>query len=236
MRGVPSDYSVIVCYNLHEIYFKIHAMNQTNKQSQTPATELAIDKVRRALRAGHVYRREDFVGMSNAVDRHLSELVADGALTRLAQGLYYAPRQSAFGIVPAADQKLVNAFLRDKDFLIFSPSSYNSLGLGTTQLYNKTFVYNHKRHGVFSFENRSFDFRIKLRFPKKLTSEFLLIDAINNLAELAEDQNQVCQMAQRKLIEFNPAKLNQALAAYGSIATKKRFTKWLNDYNNRTGN
>jgi hypothetical protein len=64
----------------------------------------------------------------------------------------------------------------------------------------------------------------------------LLIDAINNLAELAEDQNQVCQMAQRKLIEFNPAKLNQALAAYGSIATKKRFTKWLNDYNNRSGN
>jgi hypothetical protein len=183
-----------------------------------------------------VYRREDLVGISNAVDRHLSELVADGALTRLAQGLYYAPKQSAFGIVPPADQKLVNAFLRDKDFLIFSPSSYNNLGLGTTQLYNKTFVYNHKRHGVFSFGNRSFDFRIKLRFPKKLTSEFLLIDAINNLVELAEDPNQVCQMAQQKLVEFNPAKLNQALAAYGSIATKKRFTKWLNDYNNRSGN
>jgi hypothetical protein len=204
-------------------------MIHNNKQLQPPATQIALEKVRQALRAGHVYRREDFVGISNAVDRHLSELVADGALTRLAQGLYYAPKQSAFGIVPAADQKLVNAFLRDKDFLIFSPSSYNSLGLGTTQLYNKTFVYNHKRHGVFSFGNRSFDFRIKLRFPKRLTSEFLLIDAINNLAELAEDPNQVCQMAQRKLRELNPAKLNQALAAYGSIATKKRFTKWLND-------
>ena len=209
-------------------------MNQNNKQSQTSATKLALDKVRRALRAGHVYRREDLVGISNAVDRHLSELVADGALTRLAQGLYYAPKQSAFGIVPPADQKLVNAFLRDKDFLMFSPSSYNNLGLGTTQLYNKTFVYNHKRHGIFSFGNRSFDFRIKLRFPKKLTSEFLLIDAINNLAELAEDPNQVCQMAQQKLVEFNPAKLNQALAAYGSIATKKRFTKWLNDCTNRS--
>ena len=211
-------------------------MIHNNKQLQPPATQIALEKVRQALRAGHVYRREDFVGISNAVDRHLSELVADGALTRLAQGLYYAPKQSAFGIVPAADQKLVNAFLRDKDFLIFSPSSYNSLGLGTTQLYNKTFVYNHKRHGVFSFGNRSFDFRIKLQFPKRLTSEFLLIDAINNLAELAEDPNQVCQMAQQKLVEFNPAKLYQALAAYGSIATKKRFTKWLNDYNNRSGN
>ena len=210
-------------------------MNQTHIQSQTPVTHLALDKIRRALRAGHVYRREDLVGISNAVDRHLSELVADGALTRLAQGLYYAPKQSAFGIVPPADQKLVSAFLRDKDFLMFSPSSYNNLGLGTTQLYNPTFVYNHKRHGVFSFGNRSFDFRIKLRFPKKLTSEFLLIDAINNLAELAEDPNQVCQMAQQKLVEFNPAKLNQALAAYGSIATRKRFTKWLNDCTNRSG-
>lgn len=127
-------------------------MVRNNKRSQTPVAQLALDKIRRALRAGHVYRREDLVGTSNAVDRHLSELVADGALTRLAQGLYYAPKQSAFGIVPASDQKLVNAFLRDKDFLIFSPSSYNNLGLGTTELYNKTFVYNYKRHGVFRLE------------------------------------------------------------------------------------
>jgi hypothetical protein len=196
----------------------------------------ASAQLSRQLDAGKVYRREDLARMSKAVDRHLRELVDSGQLFKLAQGLYYAPKQSAFGIVPPADQNLVNAFLRDKDFLIFSPSSYNNLGLGTTQLYNKTFVYNHKRHGVFSFGNRSFDFRIKLRFPKRLTSEFLLIDAINNLAELAEDPNQVCQMAQRKLIEFNPAKLNQALAAYGSIATKKRFTKWLNDCNDRSSN
>ena len=39
------------------------------------------------------------------------------------------------------------AFLRDKDFLVFSPSAYNTLGLGTTQLYNRTLVYNHKPTG-----------------------------------------------------------------------------------------
>src|SRR6185369_6010093 len=98
------------------------------------------------LRAGKVYRREDFIALSNSVDRHVRELLHDGSLKKLAQGLYYAPRQSAFGLLPPDDRELVRAFLRDDHFLIFSPVGYNSLGLGTTQLYNTTIVYNHKRH------------------------------------------------------------------------------------------
>lgn len=43
------------------------------------------------------------------------------------------------------------------------------------QLYNHTLVYNHKRYGVFCLGNREFDFRMKSRFPKKLTSEFLYV-------------------------------------------------------------
>ena len=143
-----------------------------------------MDHVARMLHAGKVYRREDLAQVSNAVDRHLRELVSGGALKRLAQGLYYVPKKSVFGVLPPDDQELVATFLRDKDFLVFSPSSYNTLGLGTSQLYNKTLVYNHKRHGLFSFGNRQFDFRVKPRFPKKLTPEFLLVDAINNLDDL----------------------------------------------------
>ena len=80
---------------------------------------------------------------------------------------------------------------RDKEFLVFSPSSYNAVGLGTTQLYNRTLVYNHKRHGVFRLGNRQFDFRVKPRFPKKLSREFLYVDLLNNLEELAEDRAHV---------------------------------------------
>jgi hypothetical protein len=179
------------------------------------------------LHAGRVYRREDLVQVSNAVDRHLRELVSGGALKRLAQGLYYVPKKSVFGTLPPDDQELVATFLRDKDFLVFSPSSYNTLGLGTSQLYNKTLVYNHKRHGLFSFGNRQFDFRVKPRFPKKLTPEFLLVDAINNLEELAEDRNQVLQMVEHKLSGFDQAKLKRAVSNFGSVATKKRFMRWL---------
>ena len=196
--------------------------------SSLPVQQHAVDQMARMLRAGKVYRREELARISNAVDRHLRELVSDGALKRLAQGLYYAPKKSVFGVLPPDDHELVSVFLRDKDFLVFSPSSYNTLGLGTSQLYNKTLVYNHKRHGLFSFENRQFDFRVKPRFPKKLTSEFLLVDVINNLDELAEDKNQVLQLVERKLPTFDQVKLSNALANYGSVATKKRFMRWLN--------
>jgi Family of unknown function (DUF6088) len=218
-------------YNLHEISMRIHSVELATAYLASPSLPTrpyALDQVARMLHAGKVYRREDLAQVSNAVDRHLRELVSGGSLKRLAQGLYYVPKKSVFGVLPPDDQELVATFLRDKDFLVFSPSSYNTLGLGTSQLYNKTFVYNHKRHGLFSFGNRQLDFRVKSRFPKKLTSEFLLVDAINNLDELAEDKHQVLQMAQRKLSDFDQAKLMRAVSDYGSVATKKRFMRWLN--------
>jgi hypothetical protein len=180
-----------------------------------------------ALRSGRVYRREDLAPFSKAVDRHLRELVAGGNLTKLAQGLYYAPRSSAFGVLPPADDELVAAFLRDKDFLLFSPSAYNSAGLGTTQLYNRTLVYNHKRHGVFKLGNRQFDFRVKPRFPKKLSPEFLFVDALNNVAELAEDKAEVLARAKGRASSFDRQRLYRAVESYGNVATKKRLAGWL---------
>ena len=174
------------------------------------------------LQAGRVYRREDLARLSNAVDRHLTQLVSTGTLKKLAQGLYYAPKQSSFGPLPPTDEQVVRGFLRDNEFLVFSPSSYNTLGLGTTQLYNSTLVYNHKRHGVFKLGNRQFHFRVKPRFPKKLTPEFLYIDLLNNLDELAEDRDVVLSQARAKLMFFNQSVLLKALGSYGGMPTVER--------------
>ena len=179
------------------------------------------------LKAGHVYRREDLARLSNAVDRHLRELVSMGKLQKLAQGLYHAPKQSNFGPLPPADDQLVKGFLRDKEFLVFSPSSYNAVGLGTTQLYNRTLVYNHKRHGVFRLGNRQFDFRVKPRFPKKLSREFLYVDLLNNLEELAEDRDVVLNQARSKLASFDMARLQEAVESYGNMAPRKRLREWI---------
>ena len=180
------------------------------------------------LQAGRVYRREDLARLSKAVDRHLQELVSKGTLKKLAPGLYYAPKQSNFGPLPPTDEQLVQGFLRDKDFLVFSPSSYNTVGLGTTQLYNSTLVYNHKRHGVFKLGNRQFHFRVKPRFPKKLTPEVLYVDLLNNLDDLAEDRDAVLSQARTKLLSFNQSLLLKTLDSYGSMATRKRVREWVN--------
>jgi hypothetical protein len=187
----------------------------------------ALERLRSRLKKGHVYRREDLLSDSNAVDRHLKQLLEAGDLEKLAQGLYYAPKSSAFGRVPPKDEDLVEAFLKDENFLLLSPNSYNSMGLGTTQLYNKTVVYNHKRHGLFKLGNRNFEFRIKPRFPKKVDKEFLLVDLLNNLDSLAEDKDAILVNTEQQLDKFEVSKLLKTVSAYGAARTKKRISSWL---------
>src|ERR1035438_8685343 len=113
-----------------------------------------IDLLKRHLRPGRVYRREDLLPWSNSVDRHLKALTVDGTLQKLRTGLYYSPRKFEFGEAPAYEHELVKAFLKTDHFVVTSPNAYNQLGLGTTQLYNKRVVYNQKRHGSFQLANR----------------------------------------------------------------------------------
>jgi hypothetical protein len=101
-----------------------------------------------------------------------------------------------------------------------------AVGLGTTQLYNRTLVYNHKRHSVFKLGNRQFDFRMKPRFPKKLTPDFLYVDLLNNLQELAEDRDAVLLQARSKLPSFDPAQLQRVADRFGNLATRKRLREW----------
>jgi hypothetical protein len=191
------------------------------------AQKSAVSRLAKALRPGRVYRREDLKPLTTAVDRHLQEMVSAGRLTKLAHGLYHAPRQSAYGPVPPTDEALVAAFLKDDEFLLFSPSAYNAAGLGTTQLYNRTLVYNRKRHGVFQLGSRQYDFRVKPRFPRKLSPEFLFVDALNNLSELAEDSNDVLQRARPQALKLDATQLRQALVRYGTVGTRKRVSGWL---------
>ncbi len=183
----------------------------------------ALEQVRQVLKPGRVYRRADLLAVSTSVDRHLQALVQAGDLRKLAQGLYYAPRKSVFGELPPDDAELVRSFLRDDDFLLFSPSAYNTVGLGTTQLYNRTVVYNRKRHGHFRLGNREFDFRVKPRFPHALSTEFLFVDLLNNVDELAEDASAVWARAASRFKQLDSNSLNQALRAYGNVATRKRL-------------
>lgn len=184
-------------------------------------------KLKSRLRRGHVYRRSDLEQWSNTVDRHLKQLVTEGTLQKMSQGLYYYPKETVFGAAPPEESALVRTFLKDDDFLITSPNAYNTLDVGTTQLYNRRVVYNHKRHGAFELGGRKFFFHMKPKFPKKLSLEFLLVDLVNNLDTLAEDKEAVLRKAKEKAGKLDLVKLKRVVSSYGGVKAKKVFSSIL---------
>jgi len=179
------------------------------------------------LKTGKFFRWKELAADLNIGERGLRHLLKDGKLSKLARGLYYVPRPSVYGPVPPEAEELVAAFLRDSNFLLVSPNNYNSLSLGTTQLYNITWVYNHKLQGTFVLGNRPFEFRKKQRFPQYLTQEFLLVDMLNNLDELAEDKSRILAITKRRLSLSGISKqMQDAVQNYGSYATRKLFASW----------
>ena len=183
----------------------------------------ALNELKRHLRPGQVYRRADLLPWSNAVDRHLKQLVEEGTLTKLSGGLYYCPRRTSFGAAPADDEKLVEAFLKDYRFLLTSLNAYNALGVGSTQLYNETVVYNHKRHGRFKLGKRAFYFRVKPHFPSKLSEEFLLVDLVDNLDRLAEHKSSMLERVKKKAQRADHKALKKAVREYGGSKARKFF-------------
>lgn len=136
---------------------------------------------------------------SKSIDRHLNELVQEGTLKKLAQGLYYVPKKSAFGLTPPDENEVIKKYLKDGHFLLTSSNYYNNLGLGTTQLYNNKRVYIHKKHEDIQLRNKVYEFRKKPRFPKQLSKEYLVVDLLNNLKNVAEDEHMVLDNLKKQL-------------------------------------
>ena len=181
----------------------------------------ALESVKSKLKPGQVYRRSDLEKLSRSVDRDVAGLVNEGVLVKVGSGLYQCPQLSRFGVLPANTDKLLTSFLKDDDYLVTSPNDYNSLGLGTTQLYNYQVVYNHKRHGRFELGGQLYDFQRKPRFPKKATPEFLLVDLVNNLGQLAEDRDAVLARVLAKVSEMDAKRLQAAVKGFAKVATRK---------------
>jgi len=182
-----------------------------------------LEELKTHLKPGQAYRRADLARWSTSVDRHIKQLVESGVLKKLSGGLYIYPKETAFGPAPACDKDIVSAFLRDHRFLLASPNAYNSLGVGTTQLYDRTVVYNHKRHGEFQLGGRKYAFRVKPRFPKSLTTEFLLVDLVNNLDQLAETKDEVLKRVMERAVAADKPRLHHAVREYGNERTKRLF-------------
>lgn len=184
-----------------------------------------LTKLKASLVPGQVYRRADLAALSTNVDRHLAKLVADGQLKKLSHGMYAAPKITAFGEAPPEAASLLRTFLKDDHFVVYGPSQFNALGLGTTQLYNRVVVFNRKRVGEFTLGGRTYMFHRWREAPKQLTPEFLVVELLNRLDELAEDRDQVLVNLKEKLPGFNRRKLLLAASRYGTMSTQRKLEK-----------
>lgn len=180
-------------------------------------------KLKARMKPGRVYRRQELLSYSNNLTCELQELVEGEEIVRAAPRLYYRPKLSRLGPRPAAVKDLVRAFLNGGDFLLLSFSDYNSLGLGLTQLYNETIVYNRKRTGRVVLDGRKLSFRRPKDFPPKNSKEFLYIDVLNNKQELPEDTTRLESLLLKQVSNLDKKKLLKLARLYGNSRTRKFY-------------
>jgi hypothetical protein len=173
------------------------------------------------LSPGQVYRRSELTRFTPTVDRYLDRLVSQKALIKVSAGLYLRPKTSAFGALPPDDHDLVKSFLKDNRFLVTTYNNYNQLGLGLSQLYGHSVVYNYKRFGEFELGGKKFFFKRVPNFPLQLSKEFLLVDMLNNFSQLAEDHAAVLENLKKKKDTFDALKVLSMAKKYGRPRTKK---------------
>lgn len=183
--------------------------------------ESSENKLLSKMKMGQVYRRKDLEEYSKSLDRDLAKLCKSGALNKISHGMYVRREVSQFGPLPPNERDLVRSFLGDSRFLMTSYNSFNSLGLGLTQLGNETVVYNRKRHLKTKLGSRVFVFKIVREFPSKVSKEFLLIDLLNNLDEVGADEEVVLSNIKQKLTDFDHTKLVRMAKQYGKVKTKR---------------
>jgi hypothetical protein len=84
-------------------------------------------------------------------------------------------------------------------------------------------VFNRSRVGEFNLGGRIYTFHRWREAPKQLSLEFLVVELLNRLDELAENREQVVGRLKRKLADFNRRKLLYAATHYGKLSTQKRL-------------
>ncbi len=183
-----------------------------------------LQSLKTYLKPGTVYRRKELVSLSSNIDRNLSRLVKEGTLKKLQNGLYLCPEFGVFGELPPTEQELLKTYLKDENFVVYGPSAFNSLGLGTTQLYNKIIVFNRKRHGDALIAGRVYSFQRWREAPNKLSKEFLVVELVNQLNNLAENSDKVLKNLKSMLHTFKKNELVYAIEHYGTLSTQLKFS------------
>lgn len=185
-------------------------------------TTTAEQWIKNTLSPEGVCRRSDLLNISNK-DRLLKKLLTENVLKKVQNGLYFFPKKTVFGQSLPDTKKLLKKFLNDDHFVVYNLSQFNSLGLGTTQLYDTQIVFNRKRSGKIKLAGCTYIFYRWREAPKSLSKEFLLVELFNKANYLSEDFEKILKNLEQKLIEFNKKKLLKFLDHFGTKSTQNKL-------------
>lgn len=171
--------------------------------------------------SGRVYRTRDLGRWGANPPRLAQRLVRDGRLIQLAHGLFAAPKESRFGVVPPTDEALMRAFLDGGPFVFTGPERWNALGLGTTAVFARPLVYNTKRSGLFRLGGREFLLR-RVAFPEAPQPEWFVIDLFENAEKAAASREELATSLAVVLRagRFDRTRLLDMSQRYGSRRTQ----------------
>jgi hypothetical protein len=144
------------------------------------------------LQPGRVYRTADLRRWDRNGTRLARRLEEEGRLDRLAQGLYACPGRSGFGPVPPSDEAVLRSFLKGSPWVIGGPPAWNRLGLGATAAFADGLAYTPRRTTVLRIGNRRIRLR-RVRFPRKPTAEWWVIDLFRNHAAAGLDPGEAAE-------------------------------------------
>lgn len=173
------------------------------------------------LTAGRVYRTADFKRWGANPTRTAERLVATGKIIRLRHGMYYRPLLSKWGTLPPTREEVLRAVLKGTPFVVTGSGPWNALRLGSTAVFPTPLVYNAKLSGEETVGALRFSFR-RVRFPRRLTAEWFVIDLIQNRRMAGLDTETLAQHLGPALAEgrFDAGRLASVAIEYGTRETR----------------
>ena len=173
---------------------------------------------------GRVYRTHELLAFAANPSRWAKRLVEQGVLRQPYHGLYYVPVPSNFGPVGPRPEELLRAYFHGEPFLITGPYFWNALGLGTTQMFAVSLVYNHKITGIVAVGGSRYWFR-RVRFPSPPPIEWFIVDLLHNERHMGEDTNGLDGLLVRALRDerFDARRLREMAEEYAHPAERERI-------------
>ena len=176
---------------------------------------------------GMVYKYADLRQWSDEAEQQVKKLETENTLKNIGANMYYYPRHGTFGEVPPNEKQLISTFLGGDHFLLFPKHIFNGLGVGTTQLYNETLVYNYQKHGRFVLADRTYEFLLREELPRELDQYFLLVELVNSIFSLAEAQDSVLENVVKKLQCVDRKAMLDSVQRFAHTRSKDFFSQHL---------